>query len=558
MTEKEFFAARAPDIAKAANAAKRKALIDHLKDVDPVLFNEFGVATRRAAGETIIIRESCRYPLTARGKINTYSIFAETMRSLLAVTGRMGVLTPTGIGSEATTAAFIGDTLRSSRLAAFYDFENEAKIFPSVHNQFRFAMTVITGGARVAAVAFAFYTRHVADVPRRRFELAPEEVLLLNPNTGTLPLFRARADAEITLGIYRRHPVFVREGDAEGNRWGVSFSQGLFNMASDSDLFLDEDDLAAGSAVFNGWAWLDGNDHWLPLYEAKLLGHFDHRYATYAGATEAQLNKGTLPRLTDEEHGDPYLEPLARYWVAESDVTEALIDQREPQRRPRWDRDWFLGWRDIARASDARTFIPCVLPRAGAGNKVPLAFLGAPSYAAFLQAVWSSFVFDYVSRQKLSGTGMTYFIVKQLACPTPASFAQPTLWAPAQTLSEFVVPRVLELSYTSYRIAGYARDLGDKGPPFRWDRERREQVRAELDAAMFHVYGLTRAETEHVLDSFFVVRKYEVRDHGEFRTKRLVLERYDAMAEAIRTGLPYETVLDPPPGHGPRHPKPSA
>ncbi len=45
-----------------------------------------------------------------------------------------------------------------------------------------------------------------------------------------------------------------------------------------------------------------------------------------------------------------------------------------------------------------------------------------------------------------------------------------------------------------------------------------------------HVNGLTRAETEHVLDSFLVVRKYEMRDHGEYRTRRLVLEAYDRMA----------------------------
>ena len=125
---------------------------------------------------------------------------------------------------------------------------------------------------------------------------------------------------------------------------------------------------------------------------------------------------------------------------------------------------------------------------------------------------------------------MKYFVLKQLACPTPATFAERTPWQISLTLAEFVTPRVLELSYTSYRIAPYARDLGDDGPPFRWLPDRREALRAELDAAMFHVYGLTRPEVEHVLDSFFVVRKYEERDHGEFRTKRLVLERYDAIS----------------------------
>jgi hypothetical protein len=108
---------------------------------------------------------------------------------------------------------------------------------------------------------------------------------------------------------------------------------------------------------------------------------------------------------------------------------------------------------------------------------------------------------------------------------------------------------VLELSYTAWDLEPYARDLGDYGPPFRWDDGRRAQLRAELDAAYLHLYGLTRDEAEHVIDSFFVLRKIEERTFGEFRTRRLVLAVYDAMA----TGA-YASLLDPPAGHGPRHP----
>jgi hypothetical protein len=161
--------------------------------------------------------------------------------------------------------------------------------------------------------------------------------------------------------------------------------------------------------------------------------------------------------------------------------------------------------------------------------------------------------FDYVVRQKLSGTGMTYFIVKQISCPIPEAFGVPTTWS-GIPLGPWVLPRLLELTYTSYRIAGYARDMGDDGPPFRWIPERRGALRAELDAAMMHVYGLERDEAEHVLDSFLVLRKYEERDHGEFRTKRLVLQIYDAMTQAAQTGQPYRSPIHPPPGDGPRHP----
>jgi hypothetical protein len=544
MTEKEFFASRMPEIAHASNAAARTRAIAALRESHPELHAEYIAELRRLEGSNSLTRGG-RYSLTARGKVNTYALFAEHMRTIIAPAGRMGVITPTGLATDNTTAPFFADTLRSARLAAFYDFENEAKIFAGVDHRVRFAISVMTGGERVDRARFAFVTRHVEDIPSRRFDLEPDELLLLNPNTGTLPVFRTRTDAEITIGIYRRHPVLIRDGDPEGNTWGLTFRQGLFNMATDSGLFRTEDDLRTLGAQFDGWAWSNGTTRWLPLYEAKMLSHYDHRFSTYENATQAQLNVGSLPRLTPEQHDDPSVEPRARYWVEEAKVDEALAD--------RWDRDWLFGWRDITNAGNERTLVPSVLPRSAVNHKFPVAFPRNPVLAGTLQAVWSSLAFDYVARQKLSGTGMTYFILKQIACPASDTLLEAPPWSP-QPVSDWVLPRLLEMTYTSWRIRGYARDLGDVGCPFRWIESRRQAIRTELDAAMFHVYGLSRPEVEHVLDSFFVVRKYEERDHSEFRTRRQVLDRYDAMQRAADIGIPYETLIDPPPGQGPRHP----
>jgi hypothetical protein len=168
--------------------------------------------------------------------------------------------------------------------------------------------------------------------------------------------------------------------------------------------------------------------------------------------------------------------------------------------------------------------------------------------------VWSTLVFDYVSRQKISGTGMKYFLTKQLACPTPRTFAQLSNWQCDTSLADWVIPYVLELSYTSWRLQPYAQEMGDEGPPFRWDPQRRSLLRADLDAAMFHVYGLNRTEAEHVLDSFPVVRGYDERDHGEYLTRRLVLDAYDRMAAATARGGHGWIPLAPlPAGRGPRH-----
>lgn len=547
LEDKQFFGNLGrTDIENATNANARKKMIAKLADNDPDLLQLYNNARRQSDATTHLVRGG-RYPLTAQGKINTYSVFAETMRTIANSEGVAGIITPTGLATDNTTAPFFSDTLSRNRLYAFYDFENEAKIFRDVDHRVRFAVTVMTGTNRaVQRTKFAFLNRHISDVPEKQFQLAAKEVLALNPNTGTLPMFRSRKDADITLGIYSRHPILISDDDPDGNPWGLSFSQGLFNMASDSGLFNTADDLT--DAKFNGWSYKRGNKEYVPLYEAKLLSHFDHRFSTYKSATQAQLNVGALPRFTDEQHDDPDLEPLARYWVERSEVDGKLVD--------RWDRQWLLGWRDIARASDSRTFVPSVFPNSAVGNKFPVSFPVDATVAQNLHGVWSTMAFDYVARQKLSGTGMTYFIVKQLACPAPEQFNNPAPWCRREHLAVWLKPYVLELSYTSHRLTPYAEDLGDAGSPFRWDPERRALLRADLDAGFLHVYGLKRDEAVHVLDSFPVVRKYEERDYGEFRTKRLVLEAYDRMAEAMANGgKGWKPLADPPAGHGARHPE---
>ncbi|MFF9347792.1 hypothetical protein [Streptomyces sp. NPDC014734] len=111
-------------------------------------------------------------------------------------------------------------------------------------------------------------------------------------------------------------------------------------------------------------------------------------------------------------------------------------------------------------------------------------------------------------------------------------------------------------------MTGFVRDLGDTGAPFRWETDRRAIMRVELDALFFHLYGITREDTAYILDTFNVTRDNDIKAHGEYRTKNLILAEYDRMAT---TGLTMETplvegdsgtygsTLTPPPGHGPRH-----
>jgi hypothetical protein len=95
--------------------------------------------------------------------------------------------------------------------------------------------------------------------------------------------------------------------------------------------------------------------------------------------------------------------------------------------------------------------------------------------------------------------------------------------------------------------------LGYKGRPFLWDGPRRQLLRCELDAIFFHQYSFDRSDVNYIMDTFPIVKRKDMQQYGTFRTKDLILQIYDAMTETTRTGKLYRTILDPPPGHGPRH-----
>src|SRR5699024_7724980 len=358
----------------------------------------------------------------------------------------------------------------------------------------------------------------------------------LNPNTGTCPVFRSRRDAEITLGIYRRVPVLVKEGDPKGNPWGVSFRQGLFNMTSDSHLFHTREQLEEDGWSLEGNVFVRGDKRMLPLYEAKMLHHYDHRWATYN-------EDGSTRDFTLEEKQDPDAVVLPRYWVSEGSTATGEFDKNgDPIMEPGvqtkldsvgWDRDWLLGWRDICRSTDERSLISGFLPKSAIGHTLPVVILanaGAVD-SVCVSAVFSSFALDYISRIKNGGTHLTFFIFQQLPVFFPKVLSK---------YGEFISFRSLELIYTAYDMEPLVSDVGTDGEPFRWDEDRRTVIRAELDALFFHLYGINRDDVDYIMETFPIVKRKDVEEYGTYRTKELILEIYDRMAEA---GVSQDTPL---------------
>jgi very-short-patch-repair endonuclease len=841
LQEEEFFAVRDPQIARAANAAARKRLIAALPQTNPALWEAYQRALHAAESASRFLRGSGQYPLTGRGDINTYSVFAERVRSLLNVRGRAGIIVPTGIATDATNQFFFADLADKGQLASLFDFENRQRLFPAVDSRMKFCLLTLAGswqptpaGVREAApMVFAFFATHADHLrdPRRVFTLTADDIARINPNTRTLPVFRTRQDADLTRAVYRRVPVLVNEHTGE-NPWGVRFLA-MFHMSNDSHLFRTRAELeaqgyrlvgnvfvpsppnplshavgeggwpsppnplshavgeggepsppsplshaageggqpsppsplshaageggqpsppsplshaageggriaapdlssrAAGEGEYklprasreliararqlrreattaesllwellrdrrllgrkfrrqhpigqfiadffcddarliieidgavhreptqqerdrlreeilreHGFAMLrftneqifdhteqvlqeiaayvtahsyehpsplspplpkpgergpGGEGRYLPLYEAKMIWHYDHRYGTYEGVRDRSSTQ--LPTPDEHQHADPHFVVQPWYWVPAEEVQARLGD---------WRRGWLLGFRDVARSTDERTAIFSLLPRVGAGHKAPLIF--SESQSAVLVTAWlanfSSLVLDFVTRQKIGGTSLGFFILRQLPVLPPSVYTAEDL--------RFIVPRVLELVYTSWDMKPFADDVWNEADdglraaihaawdanriavgrhewrlpswisaypeietnpqkgipflPFRWDEDRRAVLRAELDAYYARLYGLTRKQLRYILDpadltereladildpweevrdpldpagyaarvaastfpgeTFRVLKEKELRQFGEYRTRRLVLEAWEQL-----------------------------
>jgi len=550
LQEEEFFATRHRDIAQAKNKAERSQRIQwlaegmlakhlfpemehalHECEAEQRLYAEFISARRTAEAASVFAHvkgeDGGRYPLTGVGDVNTYALFAETISQICHTTGRAGFIVPTGIATDSSARAYFAGLTQQKRLVSLYDFDNSDRVFPAVATLVRFSLVTL-GESDIAT--FAFLLKGVRDLldDRRRFALSAEDFRLINPNTLTCPVFSSRMDAEITRKIYGRTPVFILESldkKSECNPWNVSFSA-MFHMSNDSHLFLTAADLPKEKDVRIGRdARAKSFNGYLPLYEAKMMTLYDHRFGSYPpGAID---DTRALPRLSMEQYSDPCFEVNSRFFVTADDLRSHLGD---------YQKSWFICFRSMSNHSNIRRFISGVVPLSALGNSLIMVKPGSAvsgKKIACLIGNLCSMVLDAIARWKVSGTNLNLFLVQQFPVLPPSSYSEED--------ELFIANRVLELTYTTHSLKDFAEEIGFQGDPFGWNVARRSQLRAELDAWYAKAYGLTRDELRYILDpadvmgegypseTFRVLKNNEHAEFGEYRTQRLVLEAWDKL-----------------------------
>lgn len=602
LKETEFFAERDSRIS-AVEGDRRKQLIKALVESNPALHAEYLEALHSLDATRKFVRESGVLSLSTSGRTNLYSVFAESIVNHLSAQGRAGFIVPTGIATDDGNKQFFGFLVDNDRLDSLYDFQNataNGRFFPNVHPQYKFALLTIAGGALGAAAEFGFFLQDVLDLndTRRIFQLTRADFLRINPNTKTCPIFRTRQDAELTSSVYGRIPVLIHKPLGQ-NPWDLSFRQGLFNMTSDSHDFATAEALQAKGYKLKGNRFVQGDEIFLPLYEGKMCSFHNHRESSVV------FNEANIQRKASAEYTavsdliDGQFTAQPNYWVSS---THENIPRSAK---------YFFGFKNVTASTNSRTFVGCTIPLAGVGHSMPVVLIRHTAlYLSLFECCTGGLVYDFFSKLKIGGINLSFFFVEQFPTLSPSLFGAGN--------QQFILPRALELTYTSWDIKAFADDLwreadgalrqtlraqwevnrratgghgwvqpdwklaypeidwafskgdeeGAQGgipfPPFKWDEERRAHLRAELDAYYALLYGLERDELRYILDpkevhgedfpgeTFRVLKDKEIKQFGEYRTRRLVLEAYDRLrptwdmpAHLERLRVEYERLQKP-------------
>jgi hypothetical protein len=487
-------------------------------------------------------------------------------------------------------------------------------LFPGVDSRYRFCLLTIGGKGACAETDFVFFAHSPSDLADadRHIRLSQHAVSLLNPLSRTAPLFRTRRDYVLTLRMQKAGPIIGRSNGKRG--WAIKPTL-MFMMNADMKGHRTAEELEATGCQIEGNRYLHNGEVWLPFYEGKMVGMYDHRAASIRFDPNNRVRRNQPVALSCTEHEDPAQLALPMFWVNFTNVAERCGSV------PRW----CLSVKDVTSSTNERTSIASMLAGVALTHSVPwLATTQNAGKTACLLANLNSHPFDYVARQKVAGLHLYGHYLGQLPIIALPLFELPCPWGDGEEpLHSWIVSRVLELTYTAWDLEPFAcdcvaelasgevasREIGKKEeglaayvdqfvpagtdptslppyslPPFRWNEERRFLLRCELDAAFFHLYlggssewtkigsreeaadksspasllatSLTpllsafptpRDAVAYIMDTFPIVKRKDEEKYDDYRTKRVILEIYDAMQESIRTSQPYQTRLDPPP-----------
>ncbi len=511
---KEFFSEYDPAVRFANRASERKLAAKLLED--PLVAYKWATHRRLRFAEVRFIKKSGRYRLFApgnlgKGDFNTYRMFVETALSIVSAEGAVAQIVPEGLYNGANATAIRKEMFESSNLGILYGFENEKEVwFDGIDSRAKFCIYSLRPGGQTDRFRAAFTIRS----PERLLSVLGGDNLTIpvqivrefSPDALSVLEFRSQYDIDIASKMYSRWPKL---GDRDAG-------PPLHSQMREIDMTND-------ASLFNGDA--DG----IPLYEGRMVGQYDYCAKGYVSGRARAAVWDTL------KFGDSRKVITCQWRIRRDQIPEKTAKRVGKYR---------IGYCWVASPTNERSFIASLLPpNSIAGNAVPTILYPKDSrwmYVPWL-AVANSFVMDFLVRMKVS-LNLTFTLLKSLPFPRPSE--------PDEIVRQ-LAPLVLRLTCTGQEMVGYWNMMAKLGLveavpenviPGILVEEDRLCAKAEIDAIVARdVFSLSREELDYILETFPVYRNYQEQEYGEFRSKRLILEAYDALAEAAKAGQPYRS-----------------
>ncbi len=516
----EFFGAFEPDLRSMPQEAQQARIEELLEDGSVAA--SWRDYRRSIFGTVLFLRSSGAFTLYApgnlgKGDLNLYRMFIELAVRRARQGGYATQVTPGALYSGANTSAIRQWLLDQCRLDVLVGCDNITRAWFDVSVNTICVYAARTGGStrRIRAV-FGVMDDAVAALadPRRAVELSADEIREGAPDTYVIPEVLDAFDLLVTKKLYDAAPPF---GSPEAG-WGDRAFRREVDMGNDRDLFTTDPE---GLAV----------------YEGRMIDRYDYRAKAYVSG------HGARARWEERPFGDPRKAIVPQWRVRREDIPAKVGDNPYHYR---------LVWQDIADPSMARSFVAAMVPPGSiCGHKVPTLMLRGHGLGEHLYwlALANSLCLDFLARKRLKSKTMTFTTVDSLPFPRLPRDDQATRQIVYAALRLIATGPEMTTLWNLVASEGWCAPVeADSAPPGLIDPADRSFVEAEIDAHVaLCVFGLARPETEFVIDSFEKVGSRDVKAHGEYRTKRLILEIYDELAEAIATGRPYQSRLDPPP-----------
>lgn len=397
--------------------------------------------------------------------INLYKLFIEQCFNLLRLGGSCGMVVPSGIHTDLGTFQLRKMLFENNNIEGLFGFENRKGIFEGVHKSFKFDILTYQKGGETVTFPTAFMRHEVSELAAfpgiGSLNLPVSLIKRLSPDSWSIMEFKSEMDIQIAEKMLK-YPLLGDEID--GNPYLKLARE--FDMTNDSNLFKT----SKGPGR-------------LPLYEGKMIWQFDPHYA----------------------------EP--RYWINEIEGRKTILGKESDGKQILDYEVYRFGFRDISASTNERGMVCSFLPKnIFAGNTIITNISknnDGYEKLLFTVGIFNSFVFDWLIRKKIT-SHLNMYIVYQMPCPRFES---------NQSIHQKIVSLSVKLVCSSDEFDLLAKSVGlNSYKDGVTNPIERAGIRAELDAMIAHLYGLTEEEFAHVLSTFPIV-KDEVKQSAlrEFR-----------------------------------------